>query len=113
MKNLLLLIVLLFSVVQHAQHKTYQAEEEKINNLIHTKLKVDFNFEKSQLNGEAWITLAPHFYPTNKVVLDAKADEFINIFSESFTEEKNRAVTILQEIDPANKTKYEKIQASN
>lgn len=73
MKNLLLLIVLLFSVVQHAQHKTYQAEEEKINNLVHTKLKVDFNFEKSQLNGEAWITLAPHFYPTNKVVLDAKS----------------------------------------
>jgi aminopeptidase N len=34
---------------------------------------VDFNFEKSQLNGEAWITLTPHFYPTNKVVLDAKS----------------------------------------
>ena len=48
-----------------------------------------------------------------RVVLDAKADEFINIFSESFTEEKNRAVTILLEIDPANKTKYEKILASN
>ncbi len=48
-----------------------------------------------------------------KVVLDAKSDEFVNIFSESFTEEKNRAVTILEEIDPANKNKYEKIQASN
>lgn len=47
-----------------------------------------------------------------KVVLDAKADEFINIFSESFTEERNRAVNILQEIDPANKTKYEKILAT-
>jgi hypothetical protein len=48
-----------------------------------------------------------------QLILDAKADEMINIFSESFTEEKNRAVTILQEIDPANKTKYDKIQASN
>jgi hypothetical protein len=48
-----------------------------------------------------------------KVILDAKADEFVNIFTESFTEEKNRALRILQEIDPANKTKYEKIQASN
>lgn len=48
-----------------------------------------------------------------QLILDAKSDEMINIFSESFTEEKNRAVNILQEIDPANKTKYDKIQASN
>jgi hypothetical protein len=48
-----------------------------------------------------------------KVVTDAKADEFVNIFSDSFTEEKNRAVTILREIDPSNQTKYEKILSSN
>ncbi len=48
-----------------------------------------------------------------QLILEAKSDEMINIFSESFTEEQNRAVRILQEIDPANKTKYEKIQASN
>jgi hypothetical protein len=48
-----------------------------------------------------------------QLILDAKSDEMVNIFSESFTEEKNRAVNILQEIDPANKTKYDKIQASN
>jgi hypothetical protein len=48
-----------------------------------------------------------------QLILDAKADEMINIFSESFTEEKSRAIRILQEIDPANKNKYEKIQASN
>jgi aminopeptidase N len=73
MKNVLLTIVLLISAVVFGQNKTYRAEEEKINDLVHTKLKVDFNFEKSQLNGEAWITLTPHFYPTNKVVLDAKS----------------------------------------
>ncbi len=48
-----------------------------------------------------------------RVILDAKADEFVNVFTESFTEEKNRALRILQEIDPANKSKYERIQASN
>ncbi len=48
-----------------------------------------------------------------QLILEAKSDELINIFSESFTEEKTRAIRILQEIDPANKTKYEKIQASN
>ncbi len=73
MKNILLTIIILFSAVISAQNKIYQGEEEKINDLVHTKLKVDFNFEKSQLNGEAWITLKPHFYPTDKVVLDAKS----------------------------------------
>jgi hypothetical protein len=47
-----------------------------------------------------------------QLIMDAKSDEMVNIFSESFTEEKNRAIQILQEIDPANKTKYEQIQAS-
>ncbi|MFY0630949.1 MAG: M1 family metallopeptidase [Flavobacteriaceae bacterium] len=51
----------------------YRSEKEKVNNLIHTKLAVDFNFKEKELNGEAWVTLTPHFYPTNKVVLDAKA----------------------------------------
>ena len=48
-----------------------------------------------------------------QLILDAKRDELINVFSESFTEEKNRAVQILQEVDPANKNRYEKIMASN
>ena len=61
------------SATINAQEKQYRAEREKINNLVHTKLKVDFNFEKSQMNGEAWVTLTPHFYPTNKLVLDAKS----------------------------------------
>ena len=73
MKKLLFAIVLFVTLATSAQNKIYRAEREKINDLIHTKLKVDFNFEKSQLNGEAWITLTPHFYPTNKLVLDAKS----------------------------------------
>ncbi|MDP2088573.1 MAG: M1 family aminopeptidase [Flavobacteriaceae bacterium] len=72
------LLLVLFSTniafsQQYINSSQYRAEREKINNLVHTKLKVDFNFEKSQLNGEAWVTLKPHFYPTNKVTLDAKA----------------------------------------
>ncbi|MEX1383110.1 M1 family metallopeptidase, partial [Lutibacter sp.] len=73
MKNIFVVLILLFTLSLNAQDKIYHPERDKINNLVHTKLKVDFNFEKSQLNGEAWITLTPHFYPTNKVTLDAKA----------------------------------------
>jgi hypothetical protein len=48
-----------------------------------------------------------------QLVIDAKSDELVNIFSESFPEEKSRVIQILTEIDPANKTKYEKISAAN
>lgn len=47
------------------------------------------------------------------VVLEAKADELVNIFSQGFPEEKNRVVQILTEIDPANETKYQKILSAN
>jgi hypothetical protein len=48
-----------------------------------------------------------------QLVIDAKADELVKIFSEAFPEEKSRVIQILTEIDPANKTKYEKINSSN
>ena len=51
--------------------------------------------------------------PFLDIIFDAKADEFINIFSEAFPDEKARAVNILTEIDPANQEKYRKIISSN
>ena len=50
----------------------YRATPEKINNLVHTKLDARFDFTKSYLNGKAWLTLQPHFYPTDSLLLDAK-----------------------------------------
>jgi len=47
------------------------------------------------------------------VVLEAKSSEMISIFTDAFPEEKSRVVQILAEIDPANKSKYEKIQQGN
>jgi hypothetical protein len=47
-----------------------------------------------------------------QIVLDARTDEFVNIFSESFPEEKGRVVEILTEIDPSNKSKYERITSA-
>jgi hypothetical protein len=43
------------------------------------------------------------------VVLDAKRDEIINIFSESFPDEKHRVYMIMKEVDPANTQKYDKL----
>jgi len=41
-----------------------------------------------------------------QLFFDAKSDEIINIFSESFSMEKGRAIEILSEVDPANGVKY-------
>jgi hypothetical protein len=48
-----------------------------------------------------------------QIVVDAKADELVNVFTEAFPEEKSRVIQILTEIDPANKAKYEKINTGN
>jgi hypothetical protein len=47
-----------------------------------------------------------------QVIVDAKSDELINIFTGAFPEEKSRVVQILTEVDPSNKAKYEKINSS-
>ncbi len=81
----LIVILLIFSfqlsqgqpVVVHAEinpawKKNYRASATKINDLIHTKLDVNFDFTKSRMYGKAWLTLSPHFYPTDSLTLDAK-----------------------------------------
>lgn len=82
MKYLIFLVSIFFStliaVAQHlplkdtAWKKDYRATTTRINDLVHTKLDVKFNFTKSYLYGKAWITLKPHFYSTDSLLLDAK-----------------------------------------
>src|SRR4051812_28296373 len=52
--------------------KVYRETPERINDLVHTKLDARFDYSKSQLLGKVWITLKPHFYPTDSLLLDAK-----------------------------------------
>ena len=74
-KIAIFLLVFCFVSTLFAQKnpKDYRAEKTKTHAILHTKLKVDFNFDKKQLNGEEWITLQPYFYASNKLILDAKA----------------------------------------
>ncbi|MBV7532592.1 M1 family aminopeptidase [Chitinophaga sp. sic0106] len=52
--------------------KIYRASATKINDLVHTRLDVSFDYAKAYLYGKAWITLQPHFYNTDSLTLDAK-----------------------------------------
>ena len=47
-----------------------------------------------------------------QVILDAKSDEFVNVFQESTDEEKRRVMLILNQIDPTHVDKYRKITAA-
>ncbi|MFZ9589843.1 MAG: M1 family metallopeptidase, partial [Chitinophagaceae bacterium] len=85
MKKLIFIIVAIaISAIGQAQEetakdtswkKTPRYTPERINNLVHTKLDVKFDYQKSHLYGKAWVTLTPHFSPTAELTLDAKGME--------------------------------------
>jgi aminopeptidase N len=81
----IIFFTLLCSSIFSQTPDNYKSEREKIFDLVHTKLKVDFNFSDKTMNGEAWVTLKPHYYDANKVVLDANT----MIISEVKLNEKN------------------------
>jgi len=54
------------------RNEVYRATHTKTTELKHTKLKVSFDYQKEQMNGEEWLTASPFFYATNELVLDAK-----------------------------------------
>lgn len=81
MKKAILSIALLgifFSANVSAQtetsgrEKAYRATHTKVTELKHTKLKVNFDYQKEQMGGEEWLTASPYFYPANELTLDAK-----------------------------------------
>ncbi|MFC6226088.1 M1 family metallopeptidase [Hymenobacter artigasi] len=51
---------------------TYRAAARKVNDLVHTKLVVRFDYAKRYLYGQAELTLKPHGVATDSLRLDAK-----------------------------------------
>ncbi|WP_167619864.1 DUF4835 family protein [Maribellus sediminis] len=47
-----------------------------------------------------------------QMFFDAKSDELVKVFSKSYPDERNRVLAILNEVDPSNGSKYEKIEES-
>ncbi len=50
----------------------YRASATKVNDLVHTRLAVKFDYAKRYLYGQEWVTLKPHAYATDSLRLDAK-----------------------------------------
>src|SRR5690242_14774669 len=83
MKKIVTALLLLLCITAQAQHfgneqqdnswkKVYRASATKVNDITNTKLDVKFDYDKAYLYGKAWLTLHPHFYPTDSLTLDAK-----------------------------------------
>jgi aminopeptidase N len=67
------------SLKQDPLLKIYRATPSKINDLVHTKLDVRFDYKKRFMYGKEWVTLKPHFYPTDTLRLDAKGMDIKNV----------------------------------
>src|SRR5574343_1780973 len=52
--------------------QTYRSSVTKVNDLVHTKLELMPNFEKKEMQGTATLSIHPHFYPVDSLILDAK-----------------------------------------
>jgi aminopeptidase N len=84
-KGMLLLWLLSFHLcgfTQIAGHATrtknnYRETAPTVNDLLHTKLKIAFDYQRSYANGEAWLTVKPHFYATAHLQIDAKGMEIL------------------------------------
>ncbi|ALW83792.1 hypothetical protein AUC43_00940 [Hymenobacter sedentarius] len=48
------------AAAQQAPATTFHATERRVNNLMHTKLDVWFEYAKRYLYGKTWVTVKPH-----------------------------------------------------
>ena len=89
MRNISLLLIVLITALNVIGQDTNPIDSSwkkiprytptRTNNLVHTKLDVQFDFDKSHLLGKAWITLTPHIDPTDSLRLDAKGMELHDV----------------------------------
>lgn len=63
------------AIASPPEPKAYQASATRINDIIHTKLDVSFDYAKQYLYGKATHTIKPYFYPTSTLSLDARGME--------------------------------------
>ncbi|MBS1502933.1 MAG: M1 family peptidase, partial [Bacteroidetes bacterium] len=77
MRRIIFILLIFTTVSSFAQ--PYRAAATKINDLVHTRLDLHFDYNKQYVYGKAWITLKPHFYPTDSLRLDAKGMDLQNV----------------------------------
>jgi aminopeptidase N len=54
------------------KNEIYRGSNPRGNDIIHTKLEVNFDWKLCRMNGKATIQVKPYFYPTNMLYLNAR-----------------------------------------
>lgn len=72
--------IILPEVIIEPETKVYKPSETKVHDLLHTKLELLPVWEKQELEGKATLTFKPYFYPSNKLILDAKGMVIKSVF---------------------------------
>lgn len=57
----------------------YHASAPRTTDVVHMDLKVSFDWDNSYLNGDATLTLTPHFYDLDTFVLDAQGMDIAKV----------------------------------
>jgi aminopeptidase N len=88
--------------------KVYRESNPLIDDILHTKLEVSFDWQNSQLLGKAEIHAKPYFYPTNMLYLNARGMDIksVKVSEVYFAMKRNVAEETLKEM-PAASYKYE------
>jgi len=70
---------ILIFITLNSAGQIYRSAASKVNDLVHTRLYLHFNYSKCYVYGKAWLTIKPHFYPVDTLTLDAKGMDLENI----------------------------------
>lgn len=65
-------MVTLDTLLVEDKQLTYNPSEKRVNDLLHTKIEISFDWEKQWAYGKATLSFKPFFYKTNMLALDAK-----------------------------------------
>ncbi|WP_240731365.1 hypothetical protein [Hymenobacter radiodurans] len=89
----------------------YRATERRVNDLVHTKLDLQFDYKKRYAYGKEWLTLKPHAHPTDSLRLDAKGMDIQTValmsngtaqpLKFSYNDERNLRVNLGKKMPPA------------
>jgi aminopeptidase N len=82
-----------------------------VNDLVHTKLDLQFDYVKRYAYGKEWLTLKPHAYPTDSLRLDAKGMDIKTValvngssmqpLKYTYADEQNLRVSLGKEMPPS------------
>lgn len=70
----------------------YRGSNPRSNDIIHTRLDVNFDWKQSRMNGKATIQLKPYFYPVSMLYLDARGMDIktIEVFEVTSVTDKKK-----------------------